>query len=270
MVSPHCWSSEKTIVVSINLIVFSCHGGSWVTKWILLGFLSCSKEKLMAKVQFLVWDSETPGLYLYIWGPFLFSLFCLPGLILEGNEIHNSDFSVDPFRVILVDCPTSWSLWYGYLDFYVDHLFRYPDDLRNIVQQCATSTHDRVHRAFAGDEEGWGGAEDEAVSTFGRSTWYDRQLGKQFLDTYVYKKVAGPHIAIGGRWWGKCSQWRLGPARHLLGEMLSLNNWTSWLCFRNWKGMNTNSMTLWSSTPTWTSSVLATLGPTMQGERVDT
>ena len=137
MVSPHCWSSEKTIVVSINLIVFSCHGGSWVTKWILLGFLSCSKEKLMAKVQFLVWDSETPGLYLYIWGPFLFSLFCLPGLVLEGNEIHNSDFSVDPFRVILVDCPTSWSLWYGYLDFYVDHLFRYPDDLRNIVQQCA-------------------------------------------------------------------------------------------------------------------------------------
>ena len=170
----------------------------------------------------------------------------------------------------LVDCPTRWSLWYGYLDFYVDHLFRYPDDLRNIVQQCATSTHDRVHRAFAGDEEGWGGAEDEAVSTFGRSTWYDRQLGKQFLDTYVYKKVAGPHIAIGGRWWGKCSQWRLGPARHLLGEMLSLNNWTSWLCFRNWKGMNTNSTTLWSSTPTWTSSVLATLGPTMQGERVDT
>ena len=37
----------------------------------------------------------------------------------------------------VVDCPTRWSLWYGYLDFYVDHLFRYPDDLRNIVQQCA-------------------------------------------------------------------------------------------------------------------------------------
>ena len=40
-------------------------------------------------------------------------------------------------RTPLVDCPTRWSLWYGYLDFYVDHLFRYPDDLRNIVQQCA-------------------------------------------------------------------------------------------------------------------------------------
>ena len=38
----------------------------------------------------------------------------------------------------IVDCPTRWSLWYWYLDFCVDHLFRYPDDLRNIVQQCAT------------------------------------------------------------------------------------------------------------------------------------
>ena len=24
---------------------------------------------------------------------------------------------------VLVDCPTRWSLWYGYLDFYVDHLY---------------------------------------------------------------------------------------------------------------------------------------------------
>ena len=31
--------------------------------------------------------------------------------------------------------PVWWSLWYWYLDFYVDLLFRWP---RNIVQQCAT------------------------------------------------------------------------------------------------------------------------------------
>ena len=27
----------------------------------------------------------------------------------------------------IVDCPTRWSLWYWYLDFYVDHLVRYPN-----------------------------------------------------------------------------------------------------------------------------------------------
>ena len=33
---------------------------------------------------------ETPGLYLYIWRPFLFSLFLLPGHLLECNEIYPS------------------------------------------------------------------------------------------------------------------------------------------------------------------------------------
>ena len=36
----------------------------------------------------------------------------------------------------LVDCPTRWSLWYWYLDFYV--YISLPKWPRNIVQQCAT------------------------------------------------------------------------------------------------------------------------------------
>ena len=30
--------------------------------------------------------------------------------------------------VDFVDCPTRWSLWYWYLDFYVDHIFPNPND----------------------------------------------------------------------------------------------------------------------------------------------
>ena len=38
----------------------------------------------------------------------------------------------------LVDCPSRWSLWYWYLYFCRSSIFRYPDDMRNIVQQCAS------------------------------------------------------------------------------------------------------------------------------------
>ena len=57
-----------------------------------------------------------------------------------------------PVLDILVDCPTRWSLWYWYLDFYVDHLFRYPNDRE--VQQCAmvlpaTNSVDALSKNFS-------------------------------------------------------------------------------------------------------------------------
>ena len=46
------------------------------------------------------------------------------------------------------------------MDFYVDHLFRYPDDLRNIVQQCAklkgaslTDDHLKLFELFLNAED---------------------------------------------------------------------------------------------------------------------
>ena len=54
---------------------------------------SSKRGRWQAKVQFMVWDSKTPktpktpGLYLYIWRPFLFSLYCY---LLECNEIYPS------------------------------------------------------------------------------------------------------------------------------------------------------------------------------------
>ena len=40
----------------------------------------------------------------------------------------------------LVSCPTRWSLWYWYLDIYVDHPYISKSKWqRNIVQQCATT-----------------------------------------------------------------------------------------------------------------------------------
>ena len=54
--------------------------------------------------------------------------------------------------ILLVDCPTRWSLWYWYLDLYVDHLFRYPNDRE--VQQCAmvlpaTNSVDALSKNFS-------------------------------------------------------------------------------------------------------------------------